>query len=178
MGRTLNTTLLAASLGATTLTGCSVGGLFRGERPGFEVSSARLVDRTEEGLKLEFTLAGFNTSDEPLPLRSIDYTLNVDGNTVFNGTRSAERTLPAGGSQDIILPAVVPLEALGTGTSPRYVLSGRIEYSKPGALADTLFDAKLIRPKIAFSDRGTLELNGIQPTGILTSEPPAAQMID
>ena len=167
---------MTACLGASTLTGCSVGGLFVGERPGFEVSSARLVDRTDEGLKLEFTLAGFNASDEPLPLRAVDYTLNVDGKTVFNGSRSAEHTLPAGGTQAIVLPAVVPLEALGSGASPRYVLSGQIEYSKPGALADTLFDAKLIRPKIAFSDRGTLELNGVQPTANQTDEPKPAEM--
>ena len=80
---------------------------------------------------------------------------------MFNGRRAAERTLPAGDTQQILLPATVPLEALQGATNPRYVLSGQIEYSKPGALADTLFDAKLVRPKIAFSDRGTLALDGV-----------------
>lgn len=152
--------LMAAGLG-----GCV--GPFGGPRPGFEVTAADLVERTDEGVKLEFTLTGANRDEEPLPLRHVDYTLQIEGDTVFSGRRAAERTLPAGDRQQIVLPATVPLEALAGLSSPRYVLSGQIEYSKPGALADTLFDAKLVRPKVSFSDRGSLALDGI--TGVAAS---------
>ncbi len=148
----------------------SVGGLFGGEKPAFEVSAARLVDRTDEGISLEFTLSGFNSSDKPLPLRNVDYTLSVDGKTVFHGSRAAEHTLPVGGTQDILLPAVVPLDALGSG-SPRYVLSGLIEYSKPGELADVLFDSKIMRPKIGFRDQGTLDLGEPSSTAMRSDTP-------
>ena len=159
--RLSHTSALTWTLTATSL--CALSGCGFGGKPSIEVTSARVVDRTPTALHLEFALEGKNMGDEPLPLRNIEYTLALDGKTVFEGSRLADRTLPAFGTQTLLLPAVLILDEAGQDTSPRYVFSGQIEYSKPGELADVLFDAKIVRPKVSFADRGTLELG--EPTG-------------
>lgn len=163
MGRTLNLLLLLPLLALQT--GCGL----TGTRPSLEVSDARVAARTQEAILLEFAVEGKNMGDEPLPLRNVEYALSIDGRVVFRGSRAGERTLPAEGMQTVVLPASVRLEDLPDDGSVRYVLSGLIEYSKPGALADVLFDAKLVRPKAPFSDRGVIEL-GDAPTATTTMQ--------
>lgn len=105
------------------------------------------------------TLDAQNTNDVPLPLREIEYTLDIDGRRVFAGTRSAEATLRSMGVQSIRLPAVVQLSgeqaALG---NVRYQLAGTLKYVTPGQVAEVLFDSGVRVPSVDFSGSGDIDL--------------------
>lgn len=143
---------------ATLLTGCGH------TPPTFEVVGARLADRTPEGVVLEFDLDATNTNAEELPLRVASYTLSIDGERVFTGERSPEATLRRFGTQRITLPAAIRVDdpgaadALTTGRH-RYRLNGTVTYLAPGVLFDVLFDARIYRPSISFSDTGEIDFD-------------------
>lgn len=127
--------------------------------PTLTVTGARVVDRTNEVAIVEFDIAARNDNDIGLPLREVRYTLALDGDTVFTGSRSPEATVRRFGSQSITLPVVVPLDELPPDQRElAYRLTGRITYLVPGALAELLFDSRVRRPTVGFEDRGTLEL--------------------
>ena len=132
--------------------------------PTFEVVGARLAERTDDGVVLEFDLDATNTNQDELPLEVASYSLSIDGKRVFTGRRSPEATLHRFGTQRITLPAAIPLEApadadaLTTGLH-RYRLEGSITYLAPGVLADVLFDARVYRPSTRFSDQGQIDFD-------------------
>mgnify|MGYP001272880491 CR=1 FL=1 len=152
----MKTRPLACSLLALAfaLVGCS------GARaPSLSVSEVYVVERTSEGVAVEFVLDAENPNTVELPLRQVFYSLSVDGRRVFSGERSAEATLRRDGSQQIRLPAVVPLgtgEATLRGARP-YRLHGTLRYVTPGAFAEAMFEAGLNRPSVSFSDSGTID---------------------
>lgn len=94
-----------------------------------------------------------NIGEEPLPVRDVTYELFQDDRRVFEGVRSAQRTLNRYGTQEIELPAAwVPSpETPAPSSGSRYRVAGRMTYIVPGALAEVLFDAKLVRPTSSFS---------------------------
>lgn len=130
------------------------------------VTSANIRNRTAEAAVVEFVIETTNPNDIELPMRDVVYTLNVNGRRVFSGRRDAQATMPRGGTQQIIIPAVVPMVAADgsggkAGLEPglyTYRLTGRIYYSLPSQLADVLFDAKLSRPSVGISDKGEINL--------------------
>ncbi len=136
------------------LVGCS------GARaPSLSVSEVNVVERTSEGVAIEFVLDAENPNQVELPLRQVFYSLTVDGRRVFAGERSAEATLRRDGTQQIRLPAVVPLrtgEGALRGAHP-YRLHGTMRYVTPGAFAEAMFEAGLNRPSVSFSDSGTID---------------------
>jgi len=143
------------------LTGCS-----GRATPGAVVTSANIRNRTADAAVVEFVIETTNPNDIELPMRDVVYTLNVNGKKVFSGRRDAQATMPRGGTQQIIIPAVVPMRgpesqggkgALVPGVYT-YRLTGRIYYSLPSQLADVLFDAKLSRPSVGISDKGEINL--------------------
>ena len=137
---------------ALALVGCS------GARaPSLSVSEVNVVERTSEGVAVEFVLDAGNPNRVELPLRQVIYSLSLDGRRVFTGERSAEATLRREGTQQIRLPAVVPLGA-GTlrGVRP-YRLQGTLRYVTPGAFGEAMFEAGLYRPSVSFSDSGTID---------------------
>lgn len=123
------------------------------------IADARVTDRTAEGVALAFTLDAANTNQDPLPLRETVYSLEVDGKSVYRGFRSAEATLRSEGTQQIVLPAGVPLAMLPAGGVVRYRLTGSVEYIVPGAFAEVLFDTGVSRPDAWFSQEGTIDLS-------------------
>jgi hypothetical protein len=120
---------------------------------------ARVRERSPEAAVVEFAVDATNPNDIELPLRDITYSLSLDGHQVFSGRREAMATIPRGGSQVVVLPAVIPMGEAGTEPGVyRYTLSGRLRYSLPSQLADVLFDAKLSRPGVSFSEEGEIDL--------------------
>lgn len=149
--------LSAASAGAS---GCS-----SYVAPSMEVADARVTDRTTEGLAIAFTIDAENSNEDALPLREAAYSVELDGQRVFTGVRSAEATLRRYGSQQFTLPAAVPsllLAQLPMGAQHvRYRISGSVEYITPGAFAEVLFDTGVRRPTTSFQDEGVIDLTAL-----------------
>ena len=128
--------------------------------PELDVADVSVRGTTQEGMILDFTLDAENMNSEALPLRSVRYTLYLNGAPVFTGFRSPEATLRRYGTQQVTLPAVM---ALGPGKeAPRghidYRLEGTIEYITPGELAKLLYDSNIQRPTVSFEKAGTLDI--------------------
>ena len=146
----------AAALGMVMLlTGCTS---YRA--PEFAVNAVRPTDRTDEGVAMEFVLDAKNENDVALPLREVDYTVELDGRTVFKGTRSAEATLRRLGTQQVTLPAVVNLATEHPRTTGRvpYRIFGSVTYVTPGQLAEVLFDTGVRVPSVGFSQSGEVDM--------------------
>jgi len=153
--RVLTAALLAWT--AASLVACS-----RYASPELSVADARVTERTPDGIAIEFTLDAVNTNEVALPLKTIQYTLDLDGRRVFSGERAPEATLRRFGAQQIRLPVAIPADAGDerlTGERP-YRLRGSLVYLTPGELADVLFDARLYRPTVSFADGGVIDFGG------------------
>jgi hypothetical protein len=127
--------------------------------PRLAVTGARLAERSTAGVVLEFRLEAENPGDKALPLREVSCRLTLAGEEVFRGERLAQSTLRRYGTQELILPAVVPHAFLERHPGlTEYEFSGSVTYVTPGVLAEVLFDAELIQPSESFSRSGTLDL--------------------
>lgn len=161
---------LAAAAGAALL----AGGCDSYKAPALSVASAEATERTPDGAAMLFTLDARNDNDVPLPLRTVEYRVSLDGREVFAGTRSAEATLRRLGVQQVRLPAVVPLTPANQGLAAgpaRYTLSGRMYYQTPGQFAEVLFDVGVRTPNVTFSFDGPIDLS----TGtFVPAAPPAS----
>ena len=130
--------------------------------PVLSVSKAEPTERTPDGCAMLFTLDARNDNDEPLPLRTVEYRVDLNGREVFAGTRSAEATLRRLGTQQLRLPAVVVLtpetQSLAAGMA-HYRLTGSMYYVTPGRLAETLFDSGVHTPSVGFEFEGDIDLS-------------------
>ncbi len=143
--------------------------------PRFEHAAARVTDRTPEGVAMNFTLDAYNENDIALPLRDVTYSVLIDGEEVFRGTRSAEATLRRRGVQQIRLPAVIALdpgEPVPTGTR-EYRLRGSVTYVTPGKIAELLFDTGVRVPTASFETEGEIDLGAPTPTATAPAPVPA-----
>lgn len=147
------------------LIGCS-----SADRPTIAFSSARITEETDAGMVISFVLDATNTNDFDVPLERVRYTLELGGEEVFSGTRSAEATIRRLGTQQITLPAAIDLteHPAPTGETP-YVLAGSIVYVTPGEIAELLFDAGVRRPRMVFRHEGVLDFD--EGAAALTDEP-------
>ena len=136
---------------AAALSGCGT------RPPTMVVVDAKVTDRTADGVVVSFLIAGENPNDDELPLRSVRYSLEIDGEQVFTGERSAESTLRRRGVQTITLPASIPMEAVEPGVR-RYRFSATLEYLARGRLPELLFDLGASRPTVHFTDAGEIVL--------------------
>jgi len=156
------------SVGALVLLGLlTVGpsGCTRYQAPKFRVVSIVEQERSEQAVVLGFNLEAENRNDEPLPLERAVYSLTLDGEEVFRGSRIARVTAPRFGTQVLELPVVVPADAVPPGRfdaagEMRYRLDGTVEYLTPGRFSEFLFDLNVRRPEAPIDVRGTLELPG------------------
>jgi hypothetical protein len=126
------------------------------------MSRAEPTERTPDGCAMVFTLDARNENEDALPLRTVEYRLDLNGREVSAGTRSAESTLRRLGTQQLKLPAVVPLtsetQSLVAGQS-HYRLTGSMYYVTPGRLAETLFDSGVHTPSVGFTFEGDIDLS-------------------
>lgn len=143
------------AVGVAVLSGCTS---YR--PPEFDVASVRPTERTDEGVAMVFELDAKNQNEVALPLRDVEYTVELDGRTVFTGTRSAEATLRRQGTQRIRLPAVVSRAGDAPPTTGRvpYTIKGTVTYVTPGQIAELLFDSGVRVPTVAFTDTGVVDL--------------------
>ena len=127
--------------------------------PTVSVVDATVVDTTEGAVAVHFTLDLANPNPAPLELREIEYAGSLNG-AAFEGRRASELTLPASGSDRILLPAAFPIERMTAGVDPtgelEYGVNGTVVYVTPQRLAEILLDTRLYRPKAHFSGAGTL----------------------
>lgn len=138
-----------------------LGGCAAYKAPRLTVAHAHPVERTEQGVAMEFILDARNDNDVSLPLRDVTYTVEVDGREVFRGTRSAESTLRRLGTQQVRLPAVINLSQFGHPPSPAgYRIAGTLTYVTPGQIAEILFDTGVRVPSVGFSGEGQISLDG------------------
>lgn len=144
--------LLALAVGA----GCSTV-----SSPRLSVTDASLGEVTDEGRVVVFQIEAANRNDRELPLREVRYRFSLEGREVFRGVRSSEASVRRFGRQTFRLPVVLRAEDIeGLQGRVRYTLRGEVTYLAPGALAETLFDTGVSRPKTSFSDEGVLDLGG------------------
>lgn len=148
---------LVASVMLVSLTGCGLP-----QPPRVSVGDARWTGATEEGTVLTFTLNLENPGDQPYELREVRYDLLVDGRRVYSGRRAPLSTLPAGRGQQIELPTVIlndrlPGADVGGAMAFNYDISGSVLYVAPDHIAEILLDTGVRRPRVRFSDQGTIE---------------------
>lgn len=136
-----------------------IGGCSGYAQPTITGAGARTIDTTADGVAMEFLLDVANSNDEGLPLRDVEYTLDIEGETVFRGTRSAEATASRKATQRIVLPAVATTGGRAISPGVRsYRLSGSMTYVTPGQFAETLFDAGVRVPSVGFATEGQIEI--------------------
>lgn len=152
---------------AASLVGCSA---YRA--PEIEVTGARVTQETSQGMVIEFTLSASNANEVDLPLERVTYALQLGGQRVFAGTRSAEATVRRLGTQGFALPAAIDLAQfdLPAGEVP-YEITGSVVYVTPGEIAQILFDAGVRRPRSTFRQRGTLDFVAGETTDTQSSTP-------
>lgn len=123
-----------------------------------------VVTETGDGLVgLGFTLVLENPNPQPLALHEFSYTLAMDGAPAYHGRWAASATLPANGTRQLTIPAIVRYDQLGWTASSApsqatYDLIGHVFYLAPGDIAEILFDTGVRRPKAAFAAHGVVNL--------------------
>jgi len=122
--------------------------------PGFEAVGVQEVERDAEKSVIEFRVRATNPNADPIPLRTVSYRVEINGEEVFQGVRSPETTLHNYADSEFVLPAVIPSEALRG--SIEYALSGYVQYIPPGRLSEVLFDAEIRVPEAPLNITGTI----------------------
>ncbi len=126
--------------------------------PEVTLESARVIDRTPEGIVIELTLVGANENTDGLPLKSVDYTLTLNGKTVYSGRRAPEATLSGEASRRLRVPAPIALGGDVRAGEAEFAVTGSLTYIEPGKIAEILFDAEVSQPTVSFSGAGRVDL--------------------
>lgn len=155
--------LLLGLLAWGGLAGCS---MYR--PPSVAVGEAMLVDETDEALRLDITLDLTNPNNEPLELIRFEYSVSIDGVSVYRAKRAAEATLSASGGKRLTLPAVVRFDRVPWGESARpqevgWSIRGSLLYITPGALAEALLDTGVRKPRTRLAGSGRVRLSDQAP---------------
>jgi len=144
--------ILAASLAGVLA--CCVVGCSSYPSPTLAVADAKVTQTTDSGSVITFNVDATNSAEVALPLKTLDYTVYLNNQEVFRGTRSPEATLRRFGTQRISFPAVIAGAAPAPGTA--YRVEGTLGYVAPGEIAAILFDYEIERPTVPFSASGVL----------------------
>jgi hypothetical protein len=157
--------LLLGLLAWGGLAGCS---MYR--PPAIAVGEATLVEETGEALRLDIALDLTNPNNEPLELIRFEYSVSVDGVSVYRAKRAAEATLSASGGKRLTLPAVVRFDRVpwDGSTRPdevRWSIRGSLLYVTPGALAEALLDTGVRKPRTGLTGSGRVRLVREGPAG-------------
>ena len=149
----LRTTTSALALGAIVC----VGGCNKALAPTFSAVGVREIEKGDDRSMIEFLVEATNPNKEPIPLRQIFYTVELNGIEVFSGVRSPETTLHTYSTHVFALPAVLPLGALSGSGEVSYSLYGVAQYIPPGRLSEVLFDAEVKVPEAIIEISGTID---------------------
>ncbi len=145
-------TLLPLTLAALAL----LGGCANTHPPTFRAVGVSEVSRDHDRSVIEFLVEATNPNREPIPLKRVSYRVEIGGEVVFTGVRSAETTLHTYSSHVFALPAVLPASTLGGAGEVHYAVTGSATYIPPGRLAEVLFDAEIAVPEAPIELSGTI----------------------
>jgi hypothetical protein len=143
--------LVLAPLGAAI----GLGACSSYKAPSVQSAGARTTSVVADAVSADFFLDVSNENDEGIPLRRVDYTVELDGKRIFAGSRSAETTLPAKSTQRLRLPAAWSADA--GGHAGAYRVSGSMTYLIPGTFAQALFDSGVRVPSAPFAISGEID---------------------
>jgi uncharacterized lipoprotein len=142
---------LILSVVVALLAGCS-----SLQTPTGVVTAVRPTAATAEGARVEVTVELINPNDIPLPLLRTDYTVTLEGVGTFTFHDPTDRTLPAGGTQAVVLPAAFAKDGGQVGGVP-YRVTGNITYEPPGEVRKVLTESGIPLPTVSFAASGRLE---------------------
>lgn len=130
----------------------ALGGCSRGAAPAVTVTSARVVERTSDGVTLNIELTAENQSRDPQPLREVRYDVRLADGSTFSGVREAQVSLKGFGVQTFVLPASFGGDH---GDGPlKFEIAGEVEFLPAGVFSQTLIDSGVPYPASSFSGSG------------------------
>ncbi|MHC4809493.1 MAG: hypothetical protein ACYTEV_03915 [Planctomycetota bacterium] len=161
--------LLGVASAAVTF---AVGGCGFLQPPSVTIEGARVVDRSAEAVRFDVTARLRNPNrEDSLELRTIRYRVAMDGLAPYPGQRAAQATLAPGGEVVLELPVVVPAAELDPASgSIVWRLEGSLLYIAPGALAETLLDTGVRRPRVGLDGSGTVRLDATDSSAAARSD--------
>jgi len=130
-------------------------------RPTARVEVSERARTTAEAIVLSYTVIAANGGETELPLRMVDYSLEIDGRRVFKGRRSAEATLSRQAEHSIDLPVPLRWDDL-PAEEVRVRLRGRLGYTLPGIFLEAMYDAGFYRPTVEFEYEGVLDASALR----------------
>ncbi len=141
-------------VGAVMTAGCAE---FRPiSRPVVQVQAVQLAGESNEGARIQVTLLLKNPNQVALPLVSTNYRVEVPGVGGFAFGDDSNRTLPAGGTQTLVLPAAIATHGQNLKGAACQV-SGSVSYNPPGMLRRLLTESGVPEPTTPFSVRRPLQ---------------------
>ncbi len=126
------------------------------DRPEVQVEQVQVTDRTDEGVRVEVTVRLSNPNEIALPLVYASYGVELDGLGRFELGDATNRSLPAKGSQIVVLPAAFAVSEPLPDAQP-YRVWGHVQYEPPGQLRKVLTETGIPLPGSSFASEGRME---------------------
>ena len=123
--------------------------------PGIGVIGSQITDESGEGAVLSYELEASNQNDKELPIGRVSYTVWIDGERVFGGTRNTQVGIRRRGSQRFSIPVPIRAEHVPGGEA-EVRISGRATYTEFEQIAKVLRDIGLRNPGVRFGDTRVL----------------------
>jgi len=122
-----------------------------------QFKSATITQSTPVAIVLNAEFEISNTNDEPLQLKYYEYSVFVDGRTVYHGSASAEQTVPRWSTIQSSIPIVIRRDDLHANDLITWQLSGTLSYIPPKAIAETLLNRGIWKPTTPVHAHGSFE---------------------
>lgn len=147
--------------------GLVLGGCASTAAPRMSIEEVSVEEESAEAIVLLFSVRGENPNPFPLPLEEVTYRLELGGDRVFSGVRSAQITIPRSSSGLLELPVAFELSDFAGKLSDAepYRLTGQVRYRPDGTFPGVLFDAGVYRPTVSFAVRGSLDFSAMNSVG-------------
>lgn len=132
--------------------------------PVVTIVNASLTETSESAIGIGLHLELANSNSEPVELYEFTYAITINETGTYRGRWAASATLPANGSRQLVIPAVVRYDQLGwtedsMPAQARFAITGTLLYIAPGDIAEILFDTGVRKPTVPFSGQGILKLD-------------------
>jgi hypothetical protein len=135
---------MVATVAGAGLAGCSM------VQPAVRPTAVRVADAGGDATRLAVLLEVANPGSTEIELVEYDYRLELADGASYAGRWAALRALPADGSIEAVIPAVVPAASARGG----WRLTGTLSYRDTAALSRLLLDLGLIENRTSFSASG------------------------
>lgn len=96
---------------------------------------------TAIAMDVEFEIC--NTNDIPLQLMIYNYSVTLNGQTVYKGKTSAQQTVPQWSTTRSYIPVVIRKDEIANAETLSWQLSGTLGYVPPSAFAEALLTSGL-----------------------------------